>query len=355
MNNNFMFGERLKLARKRAGLSLRDLSEVIQYDVSAQAIGKYERGEMLPGSAIAIKLAKALRVSLSYLFSVSGAQLAEVEFRKISAAKAKEKSLVEALVLDHVDRYLSVEELLGISSHEWDKPKGLPFIATSLEEAEEVAIKLRKLWNLGGDPIRNITELLEEHGIKVMKLDFPLSVDGLNCHVIRNNKEKTPVIVGTDKKSAERRRFTLAHELGHMILEVSKGLDEEQACHRFASAFLMPREALLRAIGERRHNFGYIEIIEIKRLFGVSAAALIKRLSDLNIITKGTSQKIYRGIGKAWRKAEPAPLNHNEQPKRFERLVSRALAEDIISLPKAAELLQKKTSEVQCIMAGPVE
>ncbi|NJL72670.1 MAG: helix-turn-helix transcriptional regulator [Candidatus Competibacteraceae bacterium] len=55
-----MFGERLKRARKRAGLSLRDLEERLSRQVSAQAIGKYERGDMMPGSAVLIALARAL-------------------------------------------------------------------------------------------------------------------------------------------------------------------------------------------------------------------------------------------------------------------------------------------------------
>ena len=70
-----MFGERLKLARKRSGLSLRGLADAINHAVSAQAIGRYERNEMLPGSATALKLAKALGVPLSYLFSPSEIRL----------------------------------------------------------------------------------------------------------------------------------------------------------------------------------------------------------------------------------------------------------------------------------------
>jgi predicted HTH domain antitoxin len=64
---------------------------------------------------------------------------------------------------------------------------------------------------------------------------------------------------------------------------------------------------------------------------------------------------VFRGIGRTWRKAEPEPLPENEEPRRFQRLVLRALAEDIISLPKAAELLRKSTGEVSRIMSGPAE
>ena len=350
-----MFGERLKLARKRSGLSLRGLADAINHAVSAQAIGRYERDEMLPGSATALKLAKALGVPLSYLFSPSEIRLEGVEFRKTAATRAQERAMVEAAVLDSLDRYLLVEDLLEIGSHVWDKPDGAPFKVADFDDAETAAESVRKAWNLGGDAIPNVTELLEEHGIKVLKLDFPLSVDGLTCRVARPGQEKVPVIVGSVAKSVERRRFTLAHELGHMVMAIDGDLDEEKACQRFASALLMPREDLLFEVGQRRHAFGYAEIIEIKRMYGVSAAALIVRLRDLGVITEGTLQAVFRGIGRTWRKAEPEPLPENEEPRRFQRLVLRALAEDIISLPKAAELLRKSTGEVSRIMSGPAE
>ncbi|HLT19794.1 MAG TPA: helix-turn-helix transcriptional regulator, partial [Thermomicrobiales bacterium] len=159
-----MFGERLKLARKRSGLSLRGLADAIDHAVSAQAIGRYERDEMLPGSATALKLAKALGVPLSYLFSPSEIRLEGVEFRKTAATRAQERAMVEAAVLDSLDRYLLVEDLLEIGSHVWDKPEGAPFKVSDLDDAETAAESVRKAWNLGGDAIPNVTELLEEHG-----------------------------------------------------------------------------------------------------------------------------------------------------------------------------------------------
>lgn len=349
-----MFGERLRLARKRAGLSLRDLAAAIGHAVTAQAIGRYERGEMMASSTVALKLCETLDVPLSYLFSPLEIRLEGVEFRKTTSTKAQERATVEAAVLDHVDRYLLVEALLGIGSHEWNKPQGAPFPIRRLEDAEAAAIEVRRAWDLGGDPIPNVTELLEEHGIKVMKLVLPLSVDGLTCQVIRPGKEKVPVIVCSQAKSVERRRFTLLHEFGHMVVKVrSNGVKGETACQRFASAFLMPREILLAEIGRRRHAFGYDEVVQIKRIFGVSAAALILRLEDLGVILQATKQTIFRGIGRTWRKREPEPLTEDEAPRRFQRLVLHALAEKIISLPKAAELLRKSTREVERIMSGP--
>lgn len=349
-----MFGERLKLARNRKGLSLRALAVAIGHAVTAQAIGCYERGEMQPGSEVALKLAKALDVHLGYLFSPYEIRLEGVEFRKKAATKAQERAMVEATVLDHVDRYLTVEEALGIASHDWQKPQGAPYSIRKLEDAEAAAEEVRRAWNLGGDPISNVTELFEEHGMKVLCLDFPLSVDGLSCQVTRPGKEKVPVIVCSQAKSVERRRFTVPHEGAHLVLDIrSTGLNEETACHRFASAFLIPRELLLAEIGRRRRAFGYTEIVEIKRLFGVSAAALVVRLRDLGVISDARYQSIFLGMGKTWRQREPAPLSDDEEPRRFQRLVLRALAEKFISLPKAAELLRKSTREVERSMAGP--
>ena len=347
-----MFSERLKIARKRSGLSLRELSSHMEGIVSAQAIGKYERGEMMPSSTVAIALAKALDVSVSYLLSTSGVSLQSVEFRKLASTKARERAAVEAEVLDNVERYLQVEDLLGIDSSMQETHGGSPPPIDSIEDAERAALALRARWNLGGGPIPDMTELLEERGIKVFKLGLPNSVDGLTCHVRQLEGEDVPVVVCSTAKSIERQRFTIAHELGHMVMEIPPGVPEEKACHRFAGAFLVPQEELMREVGRRRLNFGSGELIEIKRMFGVSAAALVARMRDLGIISEGTVGDIFRGVGNRWRRDEPCPLERTETPRRFRRLCLRALAEGAISASKAAELLGLRVSEIDRIMAG---
>ena len=347
-----MFSERLKLARKRSGLSLRELSYRMEGIVSAQAIGKYERGEMMPSSTVAIALAKALDVSMSYLLSTSEISLKSVEFRKLASTKVRERAAVEAEVLDNVERYLQVENLLGIDSSRQETLGDAPYPVDSMEDGERAALALRAVWNLGGGPIPDMTELLEERGIKVFKLSLPKSVDGLTCHVRREEGEDVPVVVCSTAKSIERQRFTIAHELGHMVMEIPPGVSEEKTCHRFAGAFLVPEEELMREVGRRRLNFGSGELIEVKRMFGVSAAALVVRMRDLGIVAEGTVGEIFRGVGKSWRRDEPCPLERTESPGRFRRLCLRALAEGAISESKAAELLGIPVSEIDRIMAG---
>ena len=347
-----MFGERLKLARKRHGLSMRALADRLDKLVSAQAIGKYERGEMMPSSTVLIALVKSLDVSLSYLMSTSGIALDAVEFRKRSSATTREKAMVEAEVLDHMDRYVQVETFLGLDAGAWGKPHDAPYKVIDVSDIEFSAEALRSAWNLGTGPISNLTELLEERGIKVLKLDLPVSLDGLTCIVRGTGGLELPVIVCSSRKSNERQRFTLAHELGHLVMAVSSGLDEEKACNRFAGAFLAPKAELVKQVGISRRRFGVDELVEVKQLFGISAASLVMRMRDLGIIGKTTMQQIFSGFGRNWRKREPRPIDREETPRRFRRLCLRALAEDEISESKAAELLQEPIGQIGLAMSG---
>ena len=350
-----MFSERLKLARKRSGLSLRELSTNIGGMVSAQAIGKYERGEMMPSSTVAIALAKALDVSTTYLLSPTAVSLKSVEFRKLAATKASARTMVEATVLDHVDRYLQVEDILGLADSGWEASVNELWPIETVEDAEQAAISMRAAWNLRGNPIPDLTELFEERGIKVLKLDLPLSVDGLNCRVHRTDGSEVPVMVCSTAKSIERHRFTLAHELGHMVMDIPPGVHEEKACNRFAGAFLVPSDELVREVGQRRVNFGFAELVEIKTMFGISAAALVIRMREAGIISEATLGRIFRGIGQNWKTEEPCPLERGEDAGRFRRLCLRALAEDAISVSKAAELLSQRVSEIEGAMAGSAD
>src|SRR5262245_53001731 len=121
-----MTDHRIKLARKKAGLSLRDLASKMDDLVSAQAIGKYERGEMAPSSDVLVALSKALDVSIPYLLSPQGVELGEVEFRTKASTGAKDRSRVETEVLEWVERYLQIEQILEMESGSWECPGGLP-------------------------------------------------------------------------------------------------------------------------------------------------------------------------------------------------------------------------------------
>ena len=351
-----MIGQRLKLSRAAAGLSLRDLSAKIGNRVTAQAIGKYERNESMPSSGVLIALADALGVSVDYLVGDQDMVFEAVEFRKKKITSRREESQVEAKVLHLLERYLLVEELLNLHSVEWHSPREAPYpVISDVAEADRAAQSLRDHWSLGVDPIPNVVELLEDQGIKTLAVDLT-HIDGLTARVRRTGKGAVPVIVVNRKDWGERQRFTLAHELGHLVMEVAARVDEEKAAHRFAGAFLMPADALWEEIGKHRTSIGWGELFELKQLFGTSVQAITYRCKDLGIFSDTLFRRLFNDFTRlGWRTPpyqEPYART-GEEPKRFERLTFRALAEGAISEAKAAEVLETSVHELNRRMEEP--
>ncbi len=357
-----MFGERLKLARKRAGLSLRQLSDALEREVSAQAIGKYERGEMMPSSGVLSRLASVLDVSLEYLLSEQVEKLDGIEFRKASSTTAGTRARVQTEVIDHLQRYLAIEEILGLDRSCWKAPRnGNRFLGTE-DEGEILARDLRKEWKLGIEPTPNMTALLEDKGIKVLLFQLPKGVSGLTALVRRSRLGSTvPVIVVNRAITLERRRLTMAHELAHRLIAADSPVDYERASNIFAGAFLVPFDHLVAEIGKQRNALGYREIMHLKRMYRVSAAALLMRLRQVGIIDQSALAYAFQTFARKWRSAEPDPLEpegekgEHEVPRRFERLCYWALAEKLISPAKAGELLRQSLSQIEQGLRGPTE
>jgi Zn-dependent peptidase ImmA (M78 family)/transcriptional regulator with XRE-family HTH domain len=352
-----MIGQRLKIARAASGLSLRELQEAIQNRVTAQAIGKYERNEDMPSSGVLMALARALGVSEDYLLATDDLVLDGVEFRKKSTASKREEAFVEGRALHLLERYLTLEDVLGLASVIWDRPREAPYPVQDVADAENAARSIRVHWGLGVDPIPNLAELFEERGIKILSVDLS-DIDGLTARVRRKGGESIPVIVVKEDIWAERKRFTLAHELGHMLMEIRPGVDSEKAANRFAGAFLMPVEALWREIGKHRTTISLGELLRLKELFGTSFQAIVYRCHDLGIIGDSAYRQLFRVFNeKGWRKPpfkEPGAIPAEaEQPRRMERLCFRALAEGVISEAKAAEILGISVRTLTRLMDQP--
>ncbi len=352
-----MIGQRLKLARAASGLSLRELEVAIDNLVTAQAIGKYERNESMPSSRVLRALAGALRVSEDYLLSTDDMVLDGVEFRKKEMASKREEAFVEGQTLHLLERYLTVEAALGLPSVVWDRPVEAPYPIMAVADAENAARAIRTYWSLGIDPIPNLAELLEERGIKILSVGLS-DIDGLTAKVRRKDGELIPVMVIKEGEWSERKRFTLAHELGHMLMDTRPGVNPEKAAHRFAGAFLMPAEALWREIGKKRTMISMGEFLRLKELFGASFQAITYRCHDLGIIDAPVYRRLFQIFNdRGWRKPpfeEPGALDPSlERPRRMERLCFRALAEGVITESKTAEILGISVRNLTRLMDQP--
>ena len=346
-----MLGERLRSARMSRGLSLRDLQAKIGNKVSAQAIGKYENGDMSPSPEKITMLANALDVSVNFLTDVSPIKLRAVNFRENFLRSKKEEAQVKATIVRYLENYLEIEELLRVDTIDWSPPDGSPFLVNDPRDFEWAAFSLRNHWKLGDDPISNFPELLENKGIKVVFYPLPDSVDGVTCFVEYKNANKIPVILVNKNTTAERQRFSLAHELGHLVLEkVSPPKKDESNCNRFAGAFLMPENILWDNLGKHRHSISIGEMVSLKKILGVSIMAIPPRCSQLGIIGQSLYRKIWSDfVKRGYTKPpynEPEKLDQAEQTQRLKRLCFRAITEKSISLEKASFILEVPQGDI---------
>jgi Zn-dependent peptidase ImmA (M78 family) len=283
-----------------------------------------------------IQLARALDVQVGFFLRPVTTELTAPAFRRRTRLKAKAQNAILAKTQAWLERYLDVESFF-VDRSAFVMPT-IDRQVASLEDVERVALQLREDWDLGMDPIDNLIEVLESHGIKVGIIE---GVDDFDALTLWAN-ESDPVIVVKDGIPGDRQRLNLAHELGHLILEPAGEVDEEKAAYRFAGAFLVPRPMALYELGERRRDLDLYELHLLKHKYGVSMQAWIYRAQDLDIISEHVARKLWiRFRSEGWREEEPGDQIPPETPGRMKRLVLRALAEDVISESRAAELLGK--------------
>lgn len=334
-----MIGDRIKQARTAAGLSLRELAE--KAGISAMAISKYETGKSTPSSGVLLSLSKALGVPVEYFLRTERVELEEVEYRKHTKLPKKLLRQIEGDVIEQVERYLELEHVFPtLPIKPFKIPDGMPDRINDYAEIEDVADRVRVAWDLGTNPIPELTDTLEENGIKVFqtKLFHGNRFDGLAATV-----NSMPIIVVGEEWPGDRQRFTLAHELGHLLMKgrLSDALDEEKASNRFAGAFLVAKSAVFNELGRHRRWLEPQELCVLKKVYGLSMGGWIHRANDLGILADVHYQTMVRLFrSRNWHKKEPCEDYPREKTQLFMQLVYHALAEDLIGESKAAELLR---------------
>ncbi len=335
-----VFGSRLKSARLMSGLSLQGLSEKIGSHVTKQALSKYEQGLMKPSAEVLMLLSKALSIKPDYLLKENLVKFNEISFRKkASLTKKDELSIIEQAKVFY-ENYSEIESILGIKNVFVN-----PLIKDKINnhsDVEAAALKLRKEWDLGLNPISNIIEMLESKNIKIYLIDNYENLDGISINV----ENGCPILViSKGEKSIERLRFTVIHELAHEILKFSKIILNnkkllEKMCHYFASCFLLPTNKLLKKIGAKKRTYIKIdELISIKNYFGISIRAIVYRLKQIQIISENYYRRWLIWLNNTYGvKNEPGSYKGEEKSYMFMQYVNRAISEELISLSKASTL-----------------
>ena len=347
MDYKEIFGRRLKSARLMKRLTMDELSQRTNGEVSKPNISKYEAGKMMPSSRVHILLSQALGMDFDYFFRPVTVQITRpADYRKKSKLSKGDENAISEEVKDKAERYLEIEDTLGVSmKFDYDLSN---IEVSGRNDVKRVVTRIREDWNLGLGPLSNIIDLLESHGLRVIEIEAPDAFDGM-CVFVNEN----PVIVLNKHYTVERKRFTALHEFGHSVMLMSDGLSEkerESLCHYFAGEMLLSSEVLRQVFGTRINKVFLNEVGHLQTQFGISIDAILHRLKDEGImsdafyrescIKKNMSPKL-----KAW--AKTSTYLGEETSYRFSRMVYRALAENLISEEKANEILG--TNEISYI------
>lgn len=171
---------------------------------------------------------------------------------------------------------------------------------------QDIADKIRYKLKVFRGPVPNLTALLENHGIVIWKMDFETDkIDGLST--VTNSGQN--IIFLNSQMPNDRIRFSLAHELGHMVMHMetpppSVEIAEEQA-DAFASQFLMPEDEIKPML----YNLRMVTLAELKRRWNVSMRSLIRRARDLNTISQDTYRYFQIDFSRRkYNKIEPVSL-----------------------------------------------
>ena len=334
-----MFSTRLKQLRLARGLSQEALAAEMGGIVTKQAISKYERRSATPSPVVMAQLARVLGVKSSSLWGESTCRVEFVAYRKSSGLGRRDQARVENVVRQALEERVRLHERVYGAHDELDFPVQY-FDVHSLNDAEQAAEAMRSRWNLGSDPIGNLIGVLEDRQVHVIEIDAPEKFDGISAFALDDaGRHLGAAAVSRRGVPGDRQRLNLAHELGHTVLRVGSEVDEEKAAFRFAGAFLAPRGEFVDEVGAKRSYFDLDELKLLKRKFGMSIQALLRRMRDLDVINDNYYQQWCINISRSgWRREEPAPLSR-EEPQWLQRTVLRGIAEGALTAEEGKTML----------------
>lgn len=350
---NTMIGHRIRHARIAAGLTQDEVVEalvVAGVSLTKGGLSKYERGGSTPKPTVMRALAKVLGVDASYFLDEPRTEVRWLAFRKASRMGKKRQERVKALAESQLELLLTLRHVLEPAN---DEALPRPTAVQEPEDAEEAAKRLREHWRLGDQPIESVTTAIEDAGGVVVESSREDDLfDGLAGWA----NEAIPVIVVSGAVSDDRRRFSLAHELGHLFMEVSD-VDmrtEEKLAHRFAAAFLVTARTARRELGLKRRHLDFRELAMLKQKHGLSMQAWIFRAADLGIIEPSHARNLFATMGaRGWRRQEPVEFEGQERPKKLRQLTLRALAEGLLSHRQAERISPDVTRDVSHLAQTP--
>ena len=302
------------LARQSRGLTQSELAK--QMKVGQGTISKIEAGLSRPTRDELERLANELRYPIHFFTQkrrIVGAGISELYHRKHKVVSARILNKVHACA---AIRIMNIEDL--IRSYGYSKPE-LPVLPIEDYEdnPEKIARTVRAVVQLPPGPIVNMTRVIEDCGGIIITMDIGTRhIDGFS----RRGDNSAAVFFMNQNLRPDRWRWTLAHELGHMVMHTEpSNKDVEEEANRFAGEFLAPAHELRPQLWE----LSMPKLAGLKRYWKISIQALLMRAKQLGTIEVWKQRQMFMELSKAgFRLREPEELDPPaEPPQRIQQII----------------------------------
>lgn len=352
-------GSRLREARDARGLTRVGLAELVER--SAAAVSRWEGGEQSPEPEAVDMLANKLQVPRDY-FLKPPLKFGEGPdfFRSMAAATLRARTRIAQRMRWFQELCADLQEWLEFPKVEVPSIEVGDFRALRDQDIEAAAESCRAHWQLGLGPVPDMLLVLENAGVVVGRDLFDTStIDGLSNWSALDGRPY--VLLASDKETAVRSRFDAAHELGHLVLHQhldSKVLHNnvhfkeiERQAHRFASAFLLPAQSFSAELAIPTLD----AFLGLKLRWGVSAAAMIRRCRDLDIISDEHATRLWRSrSARHWTVEEPYDNEiEPEKTRLLERSIRLLLSEGGFSAHTLLAKVRLNPSDVESLAGLP--
>jgi Zn-dependent peptidase ImmA (M78 family) len=302
-------GEMLRLARQRVGLTQKSASAKL--GVVQPVLSRYENGIADPDEAFLIKASRVYDVPRAFFDIKEPVFGPPVSVHPMARAKAD----VTARDLDMVTAELNIHVMYlrkFLTSVDFEPKTDVPTLdIEAYESTEKIASVVRAHWGLPHGPIKNLTALAERAGVVVGTSDFGgASISGMTFKV----PGQPPLVLLNCEHPADRMRWTLGHEIGHLCMHRFPTPTMEDEANDFSSALLLPAADMRNAFAGRRITLELLAAL--KPEWKVSMQALLMRAKSLGVIDENQSRYLWQQISaRGWRLREPPELDFpHERP-----------------------------------------
>lgn len=365
-------GDNVRRLMKLQELTIPALAKLT--DMGSASISNLLNGKTEPKSGNLLKIADALKVPIQDLLA-DAPKLSSLRFRTqktLSAREKAERDQLRHITAKWIEDYKFLEEILAEKTQ-------FKLIDLRSKGPKLLALEVRKKLDLGNAPIPDIVELVNGAGIKLrvapfgFKKTFGLSV---------GSSDGGPAIIVNSEAgiTVERQIFTIAHELGHLLMhtdsygtaeDIENELEEQEA-NSFAGQLLLPDDVLMEEWQEKRGGNWVDAVLKIKKKFKVSYMTVLVRLEQ--VLPKSPDRNLHIAFRIAYQQRYGHDLKDHYEPDpiegpvaraeedglsasdldndRFSRMVMQAFEREEISIGRAAEMLGCSIDEMRNLVKG---